>query len=384
MTFLDQVGGELVLGAETATPSLDVAVLEDDAQDAELLCRTLRQAWTADVRISVFPELVQLERALCRSRPDVVFCDLGLPDADGIEVVERVVSSAGQAPVVVLTGNDDPTIPVLALRSGAQDYLVKDSLMAESLARALRYALARSFADGQIRRIAAELQEANGELDQYAGIVAHDLRAPVRTARLFADRLKAAIIMGADPIPMTSYLESSLERIESLIERLLRMSTLRNETLDRTVMELSDVIEAIGVYVLADLEKAEATLEVLHDGTIAADPILFQELVLNMVHNSLKYRHPDRRPEITFSLAQRGEMVELTIADNGLGIEPEFRERVFDLFERVDSGRSDGFGFGLAFCRRVADLHDGTLAAVDPPSGQGAAFRLRLPAADLD
>ncbi len=368
-----------VLEDTTSNPTLDVALLEDDAIDAELLCRKLRQAWTAEVRVSVFSKVAQLEQALAGVSPDVVFCDLGLPDAQGIEVVERVVSSAGQAPVVVLTGNDDPTIPVRALRSGAQDYLMKDTLVAESLGRALRYALARSFADGQVRQIAAELREANGELDQYAGIVAHDLRAPIRTARLFTDRLKACIIAGTDPIPVTSCLESSLERIESLVDRLLRMAALRNESLDPEAMHLSEVIEAIGVYMLADLEAADAVLTVRRDGVLTADPILLQELVLNLIHNSLKYRHPARSPEIEFSVTELGDDVELTVADNGIGIEPEHRDRVFELFERMDSGRSDGLGFGLAFCRRVAELHRGRLEIIDPPSGRGATFRLTLP-----
>ncbi len=370
MTVLEHTG---------SNPALDVALLEDDAVDAELLCRKLRQAWSAEVNVSVFSKVSQLEEALSDGTPDVVFCDLGLPDAQGIEVVERVVSSAGQAPVVVLTANDDPTIPVRALRSGAQDYLMKDTLVAESLGRALRYALARSFADGQVRRIAAELREANGELDQYAGIVAHDLRAPIRTARLFTDRLKACIITGADPIPVTSCLESSLERIESLVDRLLRMATLRNESLDPETMQLSAVVEAIGVHMLADLEGADATLTVRRDGVVSADPILLQELLLNLIHNSLKYAHPERRPEISFSVVDLGEEIELTVSDNGVGIEPEYRHRAFELFERMDSGRSDGLGFGLAFCRRVAELHQGRLEVIDPPSGEGATFRLWLP-----
>jgi len=370
MTVLEHTG---------SNPALDVALLEDDAVDAELLCRKLRQAWSAEVNVSVFSKVSQLEEALDAGTPDVVFCDLGLPDAQGIEVVERVVSSAGQAPVVVLTANDDPTIPVRALRSGAQDYLMKDTLVAESLGRALRYALARSFADGQVRRIAAELREANGELDQYAGIVAHDLRAPIRTARLFTDRLKACIITGSDPIPVTSCLESSLERIESLVDRLLRMATLRNESLDPETMQLSAVIEAIGVHMLADLEAADGTLTVRRDGVISADPILLQELFLNLIHNSLKFAHPERRPEISFSIVDLGEELELTVADNGVGIEPEYRNRAFELFERMDSGRSDGLGFGLAFCRRVAELHQGRLEIIDPPNGEGATFRLWLP-----
>ncbi|MEL6983837.1 MAG: hybrid sensor histidine kinase/response regulator [Actinomycetota bacterium] len=373
MTVLEHAG---------SNPALDVALLEDDAVDAELLCRKLRQAWTAEVRVSVFSNVAQLEQALRAESPDVVFCDLGLPDAQGIEVVERVVNSAGQAPVVVLTGNDDPTIPVRALRSGAQDYLMKDTLMAESLGRALRYALARSFADGQVRRIAAELREANGELDQYAGIVAHDLRAPIRTARLFTDRLKASIIAGKDPTEVTACLESSLERIESLVDRLLRMAALRNESLDRETMQLSAVIEAIGVHMLADLEVADALLTVRRDGPLTADPILLQELLLNLVHNSLKYAEPGRRPEVEFSVIDLGEQVQVLVADNGIGIEPRHRDRVFELFERVDSGRSDGLGFGLAFCRRVAELHRGRLEIIEPSGGVGTTFRLTLPRSD--
>lgn len=165
-----------------------------------------------------------------------------------------------------------------------------------------------------------------------------------------------------------------------MIERLLRLATLRKEPLAVESMLISEVVEALGVYILADLEAAGATLAVEADGSVSVDPVLFQELMLNLIHNSLKYAHPDRRPEIRFSATETRAGVEVLVSDNGIGVAPEHRERVFELFEQLDrSGGGDGLGYGLTFCRRVAELHGGSLTIVDAGPGDGAAFRLWLP-----
>ena len=92
---------------------LRVALLDDDPVDAELLTRQLARAWPAGVDVRCYPRLSDLATGLAGWRPDVVFCDLSVPDADGIEAVERAVDLAGSTPVVVITGSDDPLLPVL-------------------------------------------------------------------------------------------------------------------------------------------------------------------------------------------------------------------------------------------------------------------------------
>lgn len=363
--------------------ALDVVVLEDSSDDAQLFGRLLQRAWPGAVRIRIFSRVDDLEAGMGELTPDIVFSDLSVPDGDGLDVVERVVGCAGGAPVVVLTGNADPTAPVLALQRGAQDYMVKEALDTDSLARTLRYSIARATVDRQIRKIARDLIQLNDERDQYAGIVAHDLRAPVRTARLTADRMLAAVERGQDSRPMAEALDRSLERIEAIIDRLLKMATLRDDALVLVEEPLVDIVDDVAADLQADIDAANARLHCLGGGDVRADKVLIRELLRNLVQNSIKYRSPDRVPVVTVMASRIGSDVELVVEDNGIGIEPKYRDRVFRLFERLDPGAdTSGLGFGLALCRRVVELHHGSIEILDPAGGQGMAVRIVLPGED--
>ncbi len=364
-----------------AADPLRAVVLEDDEIDASLFSLLLQRAWPSGAEITVFATLGDLVRGIGDHSPDVVFCDLALPDGRGVEVVERTLEAVDEVPVVVLTGNADPAMAELALQLGAQDYLTKGEFDTETLARTLRYSIARGAADREIRRIARDLARLNRELDQFAGIVAHDLRAPIRTARLFADRLVAEAERGNELDPLSSALDCQLERMESLVSRLLQMASLRDDDIGPVEERLSDIINDVRADLLADLEAGGATLRCAGDGILTADPILIRKVFRNLVENSIRYRSPDRLPVITASLTRTGSTVEVTVSDNGLGVEPRHRERAFDLFERLtpDDG-APGMGFGLAFSRQIMERHDGWIGLDEPIESVGATVRLLLPA----
>lgn len=364
----------------SADGRLVIFVLEDDEVDAEILHRSLCRSWAAGVEITVFTLLADIEAALQATTPDVVFCDMSLPDGVGIAVVERVVVAANAVPVVVLTSSPDPGAAELALRVGAQDFLQKGSFDGEILARTLRYSLARNAAEIENRRISRDLAQLHDELDQYVGVVAHDLRAPVRTARLFADRLVAAVERGEDPSVVAGALDSSLERLELLINRLLRLGSLRDSELDPVTESLAAVVDDVRAALLPRLLADRATLRCADDEAILADPQLIRELLESLVQNSIDYRHPDRDPVVVVSAVHSGAWSRVTVTDNGRGIDSGQWQQALRLFERLDTGNAKpGLGFGLAFCRRVAELHRGSLEFVEPADGVGAAVQVTLP-----
>ncbi len=359
---------------------LDAVMLEDDDLDAEVLSRLLESAWHGRVRLTRFVELGELEDGVAGLDPAVIFVDLSLPDESGIEVVRRAVRCAGGAAVVVLTGSVEPSIPVLALETGAQDYLTKGSFSVDVLARTLRYAIARAGADREIRRIACDLSALNSELDQYAGIVAHDLRAPIRTARLFADRMIAATREGQDASAMAEALDASLERSEMIISRLLQLATLRDDAIEPVDETLATIVHDIRVDLLADIQANGVNLRCVVDGPIRADRVLVRELLRNLVQNSIKYRSPRRDPEVLVSTTADRYHTELTVSDNGVGMDAEHHERVFRLFERLEThSESPGYGFGLAFCRRIVQLHGGSIRVGDNLGGPGTTVTVVLP-----
>ncbi|MGH1488939.1 MAG: sensor histidine kinase [Acidimicrobiales bacterium] len=361
-------------------------LLEDDDVDAELLHRLLSQAWCdGEIELTMFSLVADFEEGIKTLEPDVVFCDMSLPDGRGLTVVERAVQAAGLTPVVVLTSNADPAAPELALGVGAQDYLSKGQFDSETLARTLRHSIARTAAIREVQRIDRDLLQLNAELDQYTGIVAHDLRAPLRTARLFADRLIAAATEGEDVIPMGTALDSSLDRMERLVARLLTMASLRDEVLHPVRESTRLIIADVESDLSADIETTRAAIEYLSedaDDSVTADSVLIRELMGNLLQNSINYRRPDQSPVIKIWVRQVGLETEIQVADNGVGIPDRFRDRVFRLFERLESDTDPtGMGFGLAFCRRVAELHQGSIHIAPSPEAEGTRVIVRLPQA---
>jgi signal transduction histidine kinase len=364
--------------------ALDVFVLEDDGADAELIRLLLGQAVSGDLSVTVYEKLVALERGLSTSKPDVVLCDLSVPDASGMEVVTRAVGAAGSAPVVILTGSADSTIPLRALAAGAQDYIPKAAMGAESLGRAMRFAVARNLAEAETRRLASELQIMNRDLDHFAGIVAHDLRSPIRTARLLADRTLAGLAGTLHPAidSLTTQMEV-LDRAEAMIAALLDLARLRDVAVGHEPIQLGDLVADVVDDLASDIAQAHGSVELMSDALLAGDRVLLHDVLANLIRNSLKYSHDARPPAVTISGQRDEDRVVVTVSDNGIGIDPGQRHRVFGLFERlqVKDGVA-GLGFGLAFCHRVARLHGGSIAVVDPADGVGTSVRLELPAAE--
>lgn len=358
---------------------LNVVLLEDDAADAEMFLAQLVDAWPAGVRLTVCTSVTELEAELPSMDPEVVFCDLTLPDGSGVEVVDRVLASA-VAPVIVLTGSTDPEIAMVALERGAEDYLHKAELSCDSLARSLRYSIARGIGDRETRRIANDLRQINRDLDQFAGVVAHDLRAPVRTARLLADRLVAETMRGNDGNALATALDGSLERMELLIEHLLKMASLRDHSIRPESELLSVIVADIHNDLLADIRETNAKVRCISDGSVFADPTLVRELLRNLVHNCIQFRSPDRDPHVALSVSSDGRQTHLVVADNGIGVPEARRERVFGLFEQSTSdGPASAVGFGLTLVRQITELHTGSIVIEPPATAVGTQVRITLP-----
>jgi len=169
-------------------------------------------------------------------------------------------------------------------------------------------------------------------------------------------------------------------RMRTLISDLLTYSqvTVRSQPFVPTVLA------GTAREVVADLEvviaDAAGRVEIGELPVIDADPIQMRQLFQNLVANALKYRHADRPPVVRISSSSLDAAhCTIAVADNGIGFNPEYTERIFKMFERLHGrARYDGSGIGLAICRRIAERHGGTITATSTP-GQGATFTVTLP-----
>ena len=227
----------------------------------------------------------------------------------------------------------------------------------------------------------ADLRRSNEALEQFAYVVSHDLQAPIRAISGYAAVLRDEV--GAAPgeagRDIVDRIEASARHMGDLVRDLVEYGRVGSrgaefrpvpldQALDRALSNLAGELEA---------QKAEVQREPLP--TVQGDEVQLVQLFQNLIANAIKF-HGAAPPRVRVSALREGRDWAISVADNGIGIPPEFHERVFRVFERLHAGTTyPGTGIGLATCKRVVERHGGTIH-VDSHEGAGATFTFRLPA----
>jgi light-regulated signal transduction histidine kinase (bacteriophytochrome) len=231
----------------------------------------------------------------------------------------------------------------------------------------------------KVRQRTQEIESKNKELEQFAYVASHDLQEPLRTISGFVDLLKKEYkekLDGNGPIYL-NYLAQASDRMKTLIKDLLDYSRIGREKQAMPV-DCNNLVEEV----LADLGKSiresGAQINTSHLPMLRAYPTELKLLFQNLIANSIKFRHPDRPPEISVSALQDNGKWTFTVSDNGIGIEKQFLERIFIIFQRLHSRTQyEGSGIGLAHCKKIVEVHQGDIWAEATP-GQGARFHFTI------
>jgi signal transduction histidine kinase len=225
----------------------------------------------------------------------------------------------------------------------------------------------------------AELQRLLDErLATFAGQVTHDLKTPLTTMSLSLELIRDELEDGAaaeDLLPLISRALRGATRMSAMIEDVLVFARV-GTSIDPEPVDLAKVVSDVAADLgsaLDDVELAVGELPVL-----PGEEALLRSLMLNLIGNAAKFRAPERSLEIRVAARRLGERWRVEVADNGVGIPEDQRERVFDPSVRLDK-RVEGLGIGLATCRRVVDAHGGAIGVDDNPAGCGAVFWVELP-----
>lgn len=236
----------------------------------------------------------------------------------------------------------------------------------------------------QLQRANAELQRSNDELQHFAYVASHDLSEPLRMVTSYCGLLVADY---GDALDETAreylgFAADGAKRMRALIDDLLAYSRVSWVAEDATRVELDDVLADA----LRDLGRvvadSGARVEAHPLPAVLGNRPQLGQLVTNLVGNAVKFRSPDRPPRVVVSATVTGPHVRLSVADNGIGIDEKHRERIFVMFKRLHGrGHYDGNGIGLALCKRIAELHGGTVWVEAGPDG-GSVFHATLLAAD--
>lgn len=232
----------------------------------------------------------------------------------------------------------------------------------------------RDLLEQQVAERTAHLAASNAELEQFAYVASHDLQEPLRTIsgflQLLARRYHGKLDAEADEF--IDFAVSGAKRMATLINDLLAFSRVgRNESADEPCD--SEALAQGAVNSLGSaVAECGATITIGPLPKVWCRPAELQSVFLNLMGNAVKYRHQDRAPVVTVSATPDADgMVRFAVADNGIGIDADYHDRIFGLFQRLHPhDRFEGTGIGLALCRKIVDRHGGHIW-VDSVPGQG-------------
>ena len=235
-------------------------------------------------------------------------------------------------------------------------------------------------ARAQLEEQALELTRSNAELEQFAYVASHDLQEPLRKITSFCQALKTRYEGQLDE-RAEQYIDFAVDgakRMQVLINDLLTFSRVGRGGRVEEPVELGDVVAAAEAALSGSLERVGGEVSVGRLPLIRGDRAQLISLFQNLISNALKFRGSEP-PRVLIEAQRRGEQWELSCADNGIGIDAEYAERIFLIFQRLHSRESyDGSGIGLALCRKIVEYHGGHIW-LDTGYANGARFRFTLP-----
>lgn len=355
--------------------TLEILIVDDNPDDREAAQRTM-------ARMKGFVGTVReakdgascLETLSDNPGIDCVLLDFSLPGQDGAQVLSHILERDPAAAVVMITGQGDERIAVECMKLGARDYISKDRMSVASLKRAISNATERA-------RMERKIRDQQESLQTFAQVIVHDLRTPLRgilqaIEMLSEDLSKAAV---GENTEMLDYVVKSAERMDALILALKSYTDVDgappvfepvdlDARVDDVRANLAPVMDETGASI-----HCETPLPTVHGNTPQ-----IEQLFQNLIGNGIKF-NTSATPEIRISAAEEPDHWVICITDNGIGIAPEFLERVFEPFKRLHrSDEFEGTGLGLATCKKIADRHGGRLTCRSEP-GSGSSFYVAFP-----
>jgi signal transduction histidine kinase len=314
-------------------------------------------------------------------QPDLILLDAIMPGIDGFEVCRRLKAreSTRDIPVVFMTSLADTQDKLTAFAVGAVDYVVKPLQVEEVMARVN--------AQLALRAMHRQLAAANRELEAFSYSVSHDLRAPLRAISSFAQILykDCRADLGEEGRRCLDKIIATSDRMATLIEDLLRYARTARSAAEAVPVPLAPLAQHLTTVFGERIASAGAHVEIVEPlDTPLGDPTLIGQILNNLLDNALTYRSVHGTPRVRITSRRIGGHVVIEVVDNGIGIEPEYYEKIFQVFQRLHSSDEyPGTGLGLAIVAKAVQVMEGDVSVESAP-GRGSTFTVRLPPAPTD
>lgn len=386
------------------TTNLKILILEDNEIDADLITRQLKKSG-----LSFNAEVVQnrkkYEYSLQNFNPDIILSDYSLPGFDAVTAFRIKQNTCPDIPFIIVSGIIGEENAVELIKDGVTDYAPKNRLisLAQKITRALKDAkeinekrtiaekLATQTAEliaankqlqiqyEEKEKTAAELIITNKELLAFSYITSHDLQEPLRKIQTFASQLidnehenlseKGKHTLGR--------MELAAQRMRHLINDLLSLSRVSTGELKFEHADLNILVEEVKAELKDVIQNKNAIIEAVELCSATIIKLQFRQLLVNLISNAIKFSKPGVPPHILISssISKGSELNHpkllsdknyclISVEDNGIGFEPRFSERIFEVFQKLYNKEVyPGTGMGLAVVKKIAENHKGIITA---------------------
>lgn len=234
-----------------------------------------------------------------------------------------------------------------------------------------------------LRRQTEALSRSNAELEAFAYVASHDLRQPLRTVNSYAALLERELGEGLsdDAKEFIGFIRDGAKRMDRLVVDLLEYSRVGRSCAPFSPVSTATTAQDAVANLNAAMQESGGAVVIPPDlPTVQGDESELLRLFQNLIGNAIKYRHPDRPPQIIVTAEAQDDHLLFSVADNGIGVAPQHFERIFGIFQRLH-GPADGVegtGVGLALCKKIVERHGGRIW-VESVLGEGCVFRFTLP-----
>jgi len=237
----------------------------------------------------------------------------------------------------------------------------------------------------QVHERTLQLQRSNDDLLQFAHVASHDLKEPIRKIKIFTNMIENdyAALLPERGMTYLGKVQNATDRMFSMVEGVLAYSTINSAERPIETVELDVTFEHIETDLEIIMGQKQAVIKREPLPEIEGAAVLLYQLFYNLINNALKFAKADETPviEISSSFIEKAniEFLKIQVADNGIGLDPDYSHKIFDAFTRLNTkDKYEGTGLGLALCKKIVERHHGTIIA-EGEMGKGATFIIELP-----
>lgn len=352
-------------------------LIVDDRRENLLATEKILKYLDADIfKASSGNEALSL---MLRHRFAVVLLDVQMPEMDGFETAKLMQEheEMRNAPIIFVTAiSKEEKYASQAAEIGAVDYIFKP-INPEILKSKVKVYLDIFVQREEILKLNTILRQSNEELERFAYICSHDMQEPVRMMNSYAELLmgKYSGQMDEKANKYLGFISSNARHMQKMIMDILEFSRVGRESPQIETIDCNKV----AAEVIGKLEKGNAQIDCSQLPVLQTSDTLVRALFQNIIGNALKFQDGSKQPEIHIHAERQEDAWLFSITDNGIGIDPQFKEKVFAIFQRIHRREAyPGTGIGLSTCKKLVELYGGKIWFESIP-GEGTSFYFTIP-----